>query len=375
MPPDANQRITTNPLGYRPALDGVRGIAILAVVGLHAFGHPAEGALGVDLFFVLSGFLITSLLLERRERGDTSLRRFYARRALRLLPALFGMLAAYVAWTAVDDPRRLGDAITGCALAIGYVANIAAAWHPEAIPHELGQIWSLSQEEQFYLVWPPLLLFLMRVRPALVPRLLTLLIGAVALERFLIATLTMSAGGKFPLYRVYFGPDTHAEPILIGCLFGFGFVTGGLPAWLASPDSRRRAAGASAAFVVCGILLFDRIWPFLFGTPLLTVFAAAAGIVILSAATDTDGPARFLTSRPLVFVGRISYSLYLWHVLVLAAIGGHAPDHVGFRSVIGVVVSVVIASASFFFVEQRFLRFKPRTSPRPSPHPARAYAR
>ncbi|TMK34630.1 MAG: acyltransferase [Actinobacteria bacterium] len=87
-------RPATNPLGYRPALDGVRGIAILAVVSLHAFGQPAEGALGVDLFFVLSGFLITSLLLERRQRGDTSLRRFYARRALRLLPALFAMLTA-----------------------------------------------------------------------------------------------------------------------------------------------------------------------------------------------------------------------------------------------------------------------------------------
>jgi peptidoglycan/LPS O-acetylase OafA/YrhL len=364
-------RPATNPLGYRPALDGVRGIAILAVVSLHAFGRPAEGALGVDLFFVLSGFLITSLLLERRQRGDTSLRRFYARRALRLLPALFAMLTAYVAWTAVTDPRKLGHAITGTALAVGYVANIAAAWHPETIPHELSQIWSLSQEEQFYLVWPPLLLLLMRVRPSVVPRALALLIGAVALERFLIVILTVGGGGEFPLSRLYLGPDTHAEPILIGCLFGVCFVTGQLPAWLAAPGPRRRAAGVSAAFVLCGILFFDHIWPFLFATPLLTVYAAAAGIVILSAATDTDGIARLLAFRPLVFVGRISYSLYLWHLLVLTAIGVSVPE-IGVRSIVGVAASVVIAAASFFLVEQRFLRLKPRAASTSS-GAARAY--
>src|SRR5213592_2956101 len=105
------------------------------------------------------------------------------------------------------------------------------------------------------------------------------------------------------------------------CLFSVCFVTGRLPEWLASPVLRRRAAGVGAAFVLAGILLFDHIWPFLFATPLLTLFAAAAGIVILSAATDADGVARLLAFRPLVFVGRISYSLYLWHLLVLTAIG------------------------------------------------------
>jgi peptidoglycan/LPS O-acetylase OafA/YrhL len=358
-------------LGYRPALDGVRGIAILAVVCLHAFGHPAEGALGVDVFFVLSGFLITSLLLERRERGDTSLRRFYARRALRLLPALFVMLVAYVAWTALTDSQKLGHAITGAALALSYVANIASAWHPEAIPHALSQIWSLSQEEQFYLVWPPLLLVLMRARPSVVPRVLGLLIGAVALERFLI--FAVGSGGESSLNRVYLGPDTHAEPILIGCLLGVCFVTGRLPAWLASPGLRRRTAGVSGVFVLCGILLFDRIWPVLFATPLLTLFAAAAGIVILSAATDADGVARLLAFRPLVFIGRISYSLYLWHLFVLTAIGASVPQ-IGIRSIVGVALSVAIASASFFLVEQRFLRFKPRSLPRPTPQAARAYA-
>src|SRR2546430_5553579 len=146
------------------------------------------------------------------------------------------MLTAYVAWTGVTDPRKLGHAITGTALAIGYVANFAAAWHPETIPHELSQIWSLSQEEQFYLVWPPLLLLLMRVRPSMVPRALVLLIGAVALERFLI--FAVGGGGESSLNRVYLGPDTHAEPILIGCLIGVCFVTERLPAWLASPGPR-----------------------------------------------------------------------------------------------------------------------------------------
>ena len=356
-------------LGYRPALDGVRGIAIAAVVCLHAFGWPAQGALGVDVFFVLSGFLITTLLLERRERGDRSLRRFYARRALRLLPALFAMLAAYLAWTAVTDAGRLGRALTGAAVAVGYVANITAMWRPEAIPHELGQIWSLSQEEQFYLVWPPVLLILMRMRPSLVPRVLAFLIGAVALERFLMAMTS----AEFPLYRIYLGPDTHAEPILVGCLFGFSFVNGGLPAWLASPGSRRRAAAVSGAFVACGVLLFDRVWRYLFGTPLFTLFAVAAGIVIVSAAMDEGGIAGLLAFRPLVFLGRISYSLYVWHLLVLSAIGIRVPE-VSIRSLIGVAASVGIATASFFLVERRFLRLKTRAWTDPSRRWTRSYA-
>jgi len=113
--------------------------------------------------------------------------------------------------------------------------------------------------------------------------------------------------------------------------------------------------------VQVAILLFDRIWPFLFATPLLTVYAAAAGILILSAATDTDGIARLLAFRPLVFVGRISYSLYLWHLFVLTAIGVSVPE-IGVRPVVGVAASVVIAAASFFLVEQRFLRLKPRAA-------------
>ena len=119
-------------------------------------------------------------------------------------------------------------------------------------------------------------------------------------------------------------------------------------------------AWASAAFVLVAILLFDRVWTYLFATPLFTAFGLAAGLVIVSAATDSGGVARLLAWRPLVFTGRISYSLYVWHLLVLAAIVGGAHPHFGPRPVIGLAASFVVAAASFSFVERPFLRLRPR---------------
>src|SRR5206468_11831695 len=142
-------------------------------------------------------------------------------------------------------------------------ANITGIWHPELIPRALGQIWSLSQEEQFYLLWPPLLLFLMTKRPRLVPGLLIVLIGAAALERFLIATMAARNAEPFPVYRIYFGPDTHSEPIIIGCLLGVYYARNCLPAFVAGTAFRRLAC-ASAAFVLVVVLLFDLRWSFLF---------------------------------------------------------------------------------------------------------------
>src|SRR5207244_10258571 len=136
-------------LGYRPSLDGIRGLAIASVVGFHAFGHPAGGYLGVDLFFVLSGFLITTLLLEERDEGGrVSLRAFYARRALRLLPGLVVMLATVVAVVVVravanGDQHNLGRTLIFAAAGIGYATNIVLAASGNAAP-SLAHLWSLA---------------------------------------------------------------------------------------------------------------------------------------------------------------------------------------------------------------------------------------
>ena len=163
---------------------------------------------GVEIFFVLSGFLIRTLLLEERvATGTISFTRFYRRRAARLVPGLVLMLAVYGIVTYGAHARALFFGLT-------YTSNIATVVDANAMPWSLGHLWSLAQEEQFYLLWPPLLLLLARARTAFLPKALALLLLAVMLER-----LALVAHGS-DIQRIYFAPDTHAEPILVGCLFG-----------------------------------------------------------------------------------------------------------------------------------------------------------
>jgi peptidoglycan/LPS O-acetylase OafA/YrhL len=348
----ATNVIHVQKLGYRPALDGLRGVAILLVIGKHAFNWPRQGGLGVDLFFVLSGFLITSLLLEEgRGGGGVSLRRFYRRRALRLFPALATMLLGYLA--VMTAKGELGSAVRPLALAVTYTANIALAGDRHAMPAALAHLWSLAEEEQFYLVWPPLLLLVLRFRPRWIQQLTVSLIILVILDR-----ARLGAAGV-TLDRIYFAPDSHAEPLLIGCLFGL-WQAQGLPAALKRPAMRRRLALASALSFLAATVLLDRFWAALYATPLFTVVCTAAAIVVLTAARDAGGVARLLRARPLVFIGRISYGLYIWHLPILAAFGASALD-AGFAvSAIAVTLALLIASLSYTYIELPFLRRKHR---------------
>jgi peptidoglycan/LPS O-acetylase OafA/YrhL len=323
-------------LGYRPALDGVRALAIAPVVALHAFGWPREGSLGVELFFVLSGFLITTLLLEERvATGTISVGGFYRRRAARLVPGLVLMLVVYAIVARGAHAWALLFGLT-------YTTNLANLVNTNAIPWSLGHLWSLAQEEQFYLVWPPLLLVLTRARPALLPKALGVLILGVVIEK-----LTLTAMGA-SLERIYFAPDTHAEPILIGCLFGALF-----PSWRSA--AVRRWGGPLALLTVIGSLLAAQWVSFLTPrSPLRTLFMFACGFLILAAAQGWV--VRLLQNRGMVFLGRISYSLYLWHVPILAAAGAAAYDHRAVRSAAAVCVAIVVAAASFLFVEQPLRR-------------------
>jgi peptidoglycan/LPS O-acetylase OafA/YrhL len=333
-------------LGYRPALDGVRALAIVPVVALHAFGWPRDGSLGVEIFFVLSGFLITTLLLEERVvTGTISFARFYRRRAARLVPGLVLMLAVYAIVARGAHAQALFFGLT-------YTSNIATVIDANAMPWSLGHLWSLAQEEQFYLLWPPLLLLLMRAPTRFLPKALALLLLAVMLER-----LSLVAHGS-DIQRIYFAPDTHAEPILVGCLFGTLHSR-----W--SPAAVRSWGGPAALAIVVGSILASQwVWIFSPLSPIRTVFFFACGFLIL-AAGQGDVLVRALGNRALTFLGRISYSLYLWHVPVLAAAGATAYDHRLGRSSAAILVAIGIATASFFFVEQP-LRRRWR-HPRPAP--------
>jgi peptidoglycan/LPS O-acetylase OafA/YrhL len=361
-------------LGYRPALDGVRGIAIMSVVGLHTFRIPRQGALGVDLFFVLSGFLITTLLLEEhRERGRISLVAFYRRRALRLLPALFALLLTYAVVQAVILVARgdfhgatLREPLLGVAAAAGYFSNLFQLAHD--VPLSLSHLWSLAEEEQFYIVWPALLLLVLRYRPASSSRIVLGLIAAVAVERL---ALTLSGTGYL---RLYLGPDTHAEPLLIGCLFGIWFVRGQLPRIAATKAARQWTSTVALTLVALGLFELYRLFPTgIYGTPVLTVFACAAALLIVCAAMGDSAVARLLSTRPLTFLGRISYSLYLWQLPVIGALGLRLGAG-GARAALAAAGAILMAIASYYVVELPFLRRKRRVRRQESSAPALAPA-
>jgi peptidoglycan/LPS O-acetylase OafA/YrhL len=324
-------------LGYRPALDGLRALAIAPVVGLHAYGWPREGSLGVDLFFVLSGFLITVLLLEERMvTGSISLKRFWRRRAVRLGPALLVMLGIY---TVASRGSHTWAVVFGAT----YTSNVANVVAIERIPWSLGHLWSLAQEEQFYLLWPVLLLGILRIRPRLVTRVLAALVVAVSVEKIAL----LAAGTAWQ--RVYFAPDTHADPILIGCLFGSVYASRGIPGAL---HRYRRFVGPLTLLAIIAILVFPaKFSPFAATSPLRSLYAIACGLLIF-AVIDGGITARLLSLQPLAFTGRISYSLYLWHVPILAALGATAYDGRTSRSTLAIALSAGVAVGSYSLVER-----------------------
>jgi peptidoglycan/LPS O-acetylase OafA/YrhL len=344
-------------MGYRPALDGVRGIAIAMVVSTHAFGWPHQGSLGVDVFFVLSGFLITTLLLdEQKANGRISLRAFYARRARRLLPALFTMLAVYtVGMVAVFAARGeldlVGQRLLQVGLVVGYLANFAnLTGFAGDVPLSLGHMWSLAQEEQFYALWPLLLIVLLRRRPSALAGSLTVLISLVMVERFALA-----AAGASPFVRIYLSPDTHSEPILVGCLTA-ALLAGGK---LRHPSSL--AAAGSLVAVLAAAVWASRWASALYATPLFTLFAAAVSVVIVDATVGQSLVARVLAAGPLRYLGKISYALYLWHLPMLIWFGTLATP--GLRSVVALAVAVFLACVSRYVVELPGQRRRRRPHP------------
>lgn len=317
-------------LGHRPALDGVRGIAIALVVGGHMAGWPRNGSYGVDLFFVLSGFLITTLLLEEhRATGRIALRAFYVRRARRLFPALFAMLVlAFLLSSATFTPREM---VIVFGSALFYVSNFVRAFtHPDQLSGgPTNHLWSLAAEEQFYTVWPAALLFLLRRRVALVQVLTAFFVALVSYR------LGMILAGASPA-RIYFGPDTHAEGIVLGCLVAALRMRHVRVAWFLG----------WAGLVGIGLLAFTRPpHEWVFGLPVVEVAAAA----VLLTSLQPGLLQRALSVRPLVYLGVISYSLYVWHMFALYATFWH-------HRVIAAVLAVPLTLCSYYLVERPFRR-------------------
>jgi peptidoglycan/LPS O-acetylase OafA/YrhL len=344
-------------LGYEPALDGVRGVAVLAVVGYHAEYLPRDGPLGVDIFFVLSGFLITTLLLQEwHENGSISLRLFFARRALRLFPALAVMLAVFVAGSIVlslSGHLSQGDLhqnLKSVALGLFYVSNIARAWFsPDPMVPALGHLWSLATEEQFYLLWPIALVVLLRngARERTILKVLALLAALVAVHR-----LELTIAGRSD-NRLFYAPDTHFDPILVGCLAGMCYTTGLLPRVLRTDRGARAARIAATCFV--GLVFLHSVPLRLFFAGGFVLFEIAVAVLLISVlTTPTCALANALRQRIIVVIGRMSYALYLWHLVLLSALGVR----------LGLPLSFLAAAASTRFVERPFLRRKKRPAAR-----------
>jgi peptidoglycan/LPS O-acetylase OafA/YrhL len=330
-------------LGYVPTLDGLRGIAIASVVLYHA-GLLPGGFLGVDLFFVLSGFLITTLLLEERAaNGRVNLRAFYVRRARRLLPGLLALLLLLALWALVARPVD-APLLEDIGLTLAYVANIYRAYfHHFAEP--LSMMWSLAQEEQFYLFWPALLLALLRFtkRRSIV---VGCALGLVALWAWRVGLVLDGASVR----RIRFSPDTHFDPLLIGCLLAF--------CWRRLP---RLGAVALVGFLAEEFVARDVSRLVLAaGAP---VAAVAAALVVGDAAR---GRMRVLEWRPLVWLGKISYSVYVWQALAFLAVEQLDLSVAGTRF-IAITFAVALGAASYRFVEQPFRRRRSQAVPLPLP--------
>lgn len=328
-------------LGNRPALDGIRGVAVLLVVAAHASLLPrSAGPAGVAMFFALSGFLITALLLEEHSRtGRLAFGSFYLRRAVRLLPALVVMLAVVLLVCALAGlPVPLWDVVS----ALTYWAN----WFQLDVGTGRGILvhtWSLSIEEQFYLAWPVVLLVLARRgRRAVVAGCL------VGITASCVVKVLVWDGG-LGANRVYFGTDTRFDGLLVGALAAALLVG-------SSRGSARRTAVATVLPVlVLGWAVLSLGWSW--GTLAVTVVVPAATGLWIFLVVTRPAPS-WLTTSALVAVGRRSYGLYLWHKPVLY-VGYELLGRGWAQTALLLVVSAAVTEASWRLVEQpaqRWLR-------------------
>ena len=364
-------------LGYRPALDGLRALAVLAVLGVHSgLSWAGGGWAGVDVFFVLSGFLITALLLEEWQRtGAISLRRFYLRRALRLLPALLVFLA--VCWLfARTCLSHRQEVLTrqGVLSALGYYANWRIFRHPDV--HDLlTHTWSLSVEEQFYFLWPLALAVLLRLRlgrPALFGLVLAGAAGCAVLRAWF-----WQGSHAFP--ELYMRLATRADTLLIGCLTALLASWGLLPRAGWGRALLRLAAWAALPYLGL-VLVYGRHTSDGWYYGGYTLLAAACAVLV---AALVSGPPRalawLLEARPLVWLGRLSYSLYLWHYPLCLVHGAYVarlgrllgtPVPEVLRLPLLYAAALLAAVLSFYLVEQPFLRLKNRWERRAGSTPA-----
>lgn len=348
-------------LGYRPELDGLRGISILLIY-LHHLYYPLlpGGFLGVDIFFVLSGFLITCLLVEEwKQKCSINLKNFYIRRILRLMPAMFLLIIITGSFALIFLDKKISVlTYQGIWLTLSYASNWFYAFRYFSANNPLGITWSLAIEEQFYLTWPLLLsiAFRLKLGRRWMICILAFVIALIPLHRKLLADQGAT------IFRLYYSSDVRADALLIGCLVGLLF------SWNLLPHGKRLGiwmrAFAVGAAVFFGCMVGTSSWtdPMLYQQGGYTLVALSVALILIVQITwPFKVGSFFLRFPPLVWIGRISYGLYLWHwpVRMFTYQGKPLPTSTT-QLLIAVVLSLLLTSLSYYFVETKFLRWKKR---------------
>ncbi len=342
---------------YRADIDGLRAVSILLVVGYHAQPWLVPGGfIGVDIFFVISGFLITRIILTQAGAGTFSALQFYARRVRRIFPALIVVLAVtyLIGWFVLLPD---GFALLGRATAAGvaFVSNLfqlgqTGYFAPDAADNPLLHLWSLGIEEQFYIFWPPLLLLMFGSKHR------RFWMAAIAVASFGVSLMIFFGYKEWSFYS----PISRAWELLAGGLVANRLVDAphGAPRRLPQADNVLAAIGIAAIVGAAVALDKDSLFPGAYA--LLPVFGAVLIIIAPNSALNR----MLLSSRPMVWIGLISYPLYLWHwplLSYLAIVRNGVPNFVEIWAAVG--AAVLRSWLSFRFVEIP-LRQSPNAVPR-----------
>lgn len=348
--------------GYIPALDGLRGIAVLAVMAFHArFSFFQGGFLGVDVFFVLSGFLITTLLIKEYDAGKRiGLKNFYMRRVLRLAPALLLFLLVVVIISFLFlQKKQLYYSLVDVLIALFYMSNWSHAFniHPPAF---IGHIWTLSVEEQFYILWPLTFILLLKVIKS--RGYIALIVLLAAISSWMLRIYLLSSGAT--IKRVYAGLDTRADTLLIGC-----FLAIVLSSNLMSLNARQRLSNALRYMAPLSAVLIIRFFvvqywmsPRLYYVNFFVLEILIAIIILDIVISGQSMLKSMLSARPLVWFGGISYGVYLWHYPIYTYMFNIGFSKVGVFT-LGSVFTLAAASASYYCLERPFLKLKSRWAP------------
>jgi len=346
-----------------PGLDGLRAIAVLGVVLYHLkFGWAEGGLLGVGVFFTLSGYLITDILLNQVNRGGIELKSFWLARARRLLPGLFLMLIVVMAWVTVIGPHQPGDFRMAELSAVGYFNNWWLIFHHVsyfarfAPPSPLNHLWSLSVEEQFYIVWPFLLMAALHLVPEARrkagprPRLAAVALVAALCSAILMAILYHPS---LDPSRVYYGTDTRALELLVGAALAMVWPSRSLTGRVTPQAQRTIDAAGLAGLAVIGLMFWrsNEFSAFIYrGGFGVLALGTALSVAAFAHPASRLGP--IVGCRPMRWIGERSYGIYLWTlpIIVLTSPQGvHGPNVV--RAVLQVLAIGAVAELSWRYVE------------------------